>query len=295
MRVGGVTVVSTGRFLRIGEIFDEYWLQRELLPSYEVVIAELIKRGNRPDIFTFAQRVPDVGLAYNYYYDFDNYAVLSLSIYDEWLHRKIPRTTRQNIRASAKRGIVVRVSAYHDDYVGGIMSIYNETPVRAGKRFWHFGKNFETVKVENGTYAERSTFLAAFRGQEMVGFLKIVWDVHTAAIMQILSKTSARRCKPNNALLAEAVRQCCLRNVGYLLYGKFDYGQKLGDSLTKFKRNHGFIRMDVPRYHVPLTRRGSLALRLGLHKNLAERVPDPIAAPLRSFWAKLYNRLAREA
>ncbi len=232
VRVGGVTVISTGQFLRIGEIFDEYWLPRELLPSYDLVIAELIKRGDRPDIFTFAQRVPDVGLAYNYYHDFDNYAVLSLPIYDEWLQRKIPRTTRQNIRASAKRGIVVRVSAYHDDYVGGIMSIYNETPVRAGKRFWHFGKNFETVKAETGTYAERSTFLAAFRGQEMVGFLKIVWDVHTAGIMQILSKTSARPCRPNNALLAEAVRQCCLRNVGYLLYGNFDYGQKFGDSLT---------------------------------------------------------------
>jgi len=290
--VGGVSVVSKGRFLKTGQIFDEYWLQRALLPSYQAVIAELKNKKDRPDLFTFAQRVPDVDPAYGYYHEFDNYAVLSVSAYDEWLQKKIPAATRRNIRASAKRGIIIRDCAYDDDYVKGIMSIYNETPIRAGRRFWHFGKSFESVKAENGTYADRSTFLAAFRGEEMVGYLKIVWDVRTAAIMQILSKMSVSDGRPNNALMAEAVRQCCLRNVGYLLYEKFDYGNKVGDSLTRFKQNNGFSRMDVPRYYVPLTRTGALALGLGFHKNPAGRLPEWVAAPLRDLRTKWLERRA---
>ena len=178
---------------------------------------------------------------------------------------------------------------------GGIMSIYNETPIRAGRRFWHFGKSFETVKAENGTYAERSTYLAAYRGDEMVGYLKIVWDVDTAAIMQILSKMSFRDCKPNNALLSEAVRQCCLRSVSYLLYEAFDYGNKIGDSLTRFKQNNGFLRVNVPRYYVPLTNMGALALRFGFHKRPAQRVPEWIAAPVRDLRSKWHERHARRS
>lgn len=293
LQAAGATVVSEGRLLKIGRVFDEYWLERALLPSYDLLIAELKGRKDRPDIFTFTQRVPDVEPAYSYHSEPDNCAVLSLSTYNGWMQKTLPPPTRKNIRASIKRGITVRACSYDDDYVRGIMSIYNETPFRAGGRpFWHFGKDFAAVKAENATYSERSTYLAAFAGDEMVGYLKMVWDSHTAAIMQILSKLSARESRPNNALMAEAVRLCCDRNIKYLLYEKFDYGRKTGDSLTVFKRNHGFSRMDVPRYYVPLTMRGAVALRLRLHKRLADIVPERMAAPLRDLRARWY-RMAR--
>ena len=293
LTVCGVTVVSRGRFPRIGEIFDEYWLERDQLPDIELVIAELKNRKVKLDIFTFSQRVPETTPKHGFYSELDNYAVLPVSTHKEWLERQIPATTRRNIRASEKRGITVRVSAYDDDYVEGIMSIYNETPIRAGRRFWHFGKSFETTKAENGTYRERSTYLSAYRGDEMVGYLKIVWDAHTAAIMQILSKLSVRDCRPNNALLSEAVNQCAMRNVNHLLYEKFDYGNKVGDSLTRFKQSNGFCRMDVPRYYVPLTSMGVLALRLGIHKRLAERAPEWLAAPFRNLRTKWHERHAK--
>jgi hypothetical protein len=290
--VGGIIVASMAGFPKISEIFDECWLERSRLPPIEFVIAELRNKKDRPDIFTFAQRVPDAKPAYTYYHEFDNYAVLPISTYEDWFGRQILSSTRQMIRASEKRGTEVRVSVYDDNYIEGIMSIYNEIPFRRGKQFWHFGKSFEAVKAENGTYAERSTYLAAYCGDEMIGCLKIVWDADTASIMQLLSKISSRDRKPNNALLSEAVRQCCLRNVGYLLYGPFEYGNKIGDSLTRFKQSNGFSRMNVPRYYVPLTRTGALALRMGFHKKLAERVPEWIAAPLRDLRTKWYKRNA---
>ncbi len=275
-----------------GEIFDEYWLEREALPSYETLIRELRARGERPDIFTFAQRVPDADPVHTYYHELDNYAVLPLSTYDHWFQEQIPATTKRSIRASHKRGVSVRVCDYSDDYVRGISSIYNEMPVRAGRRFWHYGKDIESVQRENGTYAARSTYLAADCEGEMIGYLKVVWDKQTAAIMQILSKISLRDARPNNALMAEVVRQSCRRGVKYLLYEKFDYGKKRGESLTRFKENNGFIRMDVPRYYVPLSGRGVVALRLGLHRELKESVPEWVAAPLRNLREKWSDRSA---
>jgi hypothetical protein len=294
LRVHGVDVVLRGRLLRTGEVFDEYWLERETLPGVDALLDDLRKTTGRPDLFVFTQRVPDSAPQHPAYpMEWTNYAVLRLSSYEQWFERQIPAATRRNVRASEKRGVTVRVCNFDDAYVRGISGIFDETPVRAGRRYWHYGKDRETVRKENGTYAERSTFLGAFSGDDMVGYLKVVWDARTAAIMQILSKTTARDQRVNNALMAEAVRQACKRGVEYLLYESFDYGKKTGDSLTRFKQSNGFERMNVPRYFVPLTWKGATALRLGLHHNLKERVPEPLAARWRAWRSQWHER--REA
>ena len=288
--VGQVRVVKMGWFITTAQIFDEYWLEVDKLPNPHEVIRELKDMRDKPDLFTFAQRVPNVDPNFNFHTEWDNIAVLPISTYEYWFQKQISSATRRNVRASEKRGVIIRVAEYNEDYVRGIMSIYNESPYRQGRKFWHYGKEFESVKKENGTYAERSTFLAAFYQNEMIGYLKIVWDKQTAAIMQILSKIAFLDYRPNNALLAEAVRQCCYRGVKYLLYEKIVYNNKTNDSLTRFKQNNGFVRMDVPRYYVPLTNRGSMALHLGLHRGLKERVPDWIAAFLRDFRRRWYEK-----
>lgn len=146
------------------------------------------------------------------------------------------------------------------------------------------------MKRENGTYRSRSTYLSASIDGEFVGYLKIVWDRRTAAIMQILSKISVRNNRTNNALLAEAVRQCCERSVEYILYEKYTYGNKADHSLTQFKKNNGFIRIDLPRYYVPLTTVGEFALRLDLHRPFIEKLPEWTQAPVRRLRAKWYAR-----
>lgn len=161
------------------------------------------------------------------------------------------------------------------------MSIYNESPIRHRKTFWHYGKDFQTVKDENGTYSWRSTFLAAYFQNEIIGYLKIVWDKDVGAIMQILSKVEHLQLRPNNALLSEAVRQCENRKVKFLLYEKFNYGKKF-DSLTSYKQSNGFVRKNIPRYYIPLTKKGSLVLRFGLYKNIKEVLPERVIRPLRT-------------
>ncbi len=273
IQVDDYIVIVTGQAIKVAEIYDEYWLERKCMPDPVNTLNIIQESPLKADLFTFTQRVPDTEPRYAYPLEWDNYAVIPLSTYEEWLNKQISSMTRRNITASQKRGIEVRVSPYDDDYVKGIMSIYNETPIRQGRKFWHYGKEYSSVYKENGTYSERSIFLSAHYDNSMIGYMKVVLDESTAAIMQILSKIAYYDKRPNNALMATAVKECCKRNIKYLIYEKYIYGKKADSSLTEYKRSNGFIRMDVPRYYVPLSAKGKIAFRMGLHRNIKEKLP----------------------
>lgn len=273
-RLEDLVIVTSGRFVRVAEIFDEYWLPADSLPDPHNVLERLRNVDKKPDLFTFAQRVPDSKPLFDFHMEWDNVAVIPVSSYDTWFREQISSASRRNIRASEKKGMVIRTDQFDEKYIHGIMSIFDESPVRHGRKYWHYGKDFAAVQAENGTYRERSTFLGAYLKGEMIGYMKIVWDTRSAAIMQILSKMEFLDKRPNNALLSEAVRLCSERGVNHLLYERFVYGNKGEDSLTRFKESNGFVRMDLPRYYVPLTHKGSIALRLGLHRDPKDLVPQ---------------------
>lgn len=273
-RLDEVVIIVQGKFLKIAEIFDEYWLEADKLPDPDRVLPLLSAMDDKPDVFTFAQRVPHTEPRFDYQLEWDNVAVIPVSSHAVWSREQISPATRRNIRASEKKGVVVKEDCFNETYVRGIMSIFNESPVRHGRKYWHYGKEFSDVEAENGTYRDRSSFLGAYYNGEMIGYMKIVWDTHSAAIMQILSKMQFLDKRPNNALLSEAVKLCERRNVGYLQYEKFVYGSKGEDSLTRFKESNGFIRMNLPRYYVPLTVKGFLALHSGLHRSPKDLMPQ---------------------
>ena len=60
-------------------------------------------------------------------------------------------------------------------------------------------------------------------------------------------------------------------------------------ALGDFKRSNGFQRFDVPRYFVPLTAKGTLALRLGLNRGWKEAVPKQISKPLKKLRRRWYD------
>jgi hypothetical protein len=290
MHLDHVVVIMGGRFLKIAEIFDEYWIRAETLPDPNTVVARLASGCARPDLFTFAQRAPNSTPTYHFHTEWDNVAAIPISTHEHWLQKQISSASRRNVRGSEKKGVTVTVSGYDDAYIQGIMSIFNESPVRHGRKYWHYGKDFATVKAENGTYEDRSTYLGAYVGGEMIGYMKIVWDRDTAAIMQILSKMQYFDRRPNNAMLSEAVRLCAERGVGHLLYESFVYGNKVDSSLTRFKRDNGFVRMDLPRYYIPITAKGRAALRFGLHRSLKDRLPQRVTKALLELRDKWYER-----
>jgi hypothetical protein len=272
--VDGTVVVVSGSALRVAEVFDAYWLEAAKLPDPAHVVRQLAQVAQKPDIFAFTQRAPETHPMFPFHFELENVAAIPISTHEEWFQKQISSASRRNIRTSEKKGVTIRVCAFDEAYVRGIMSVSDESPIRAGRRYWHYGKDFATVEREQGTYRERATFLAAYVGDEMIGYLKMVWDTHTAAIMQIVSKMQFRDRRPNNALLSEAVKQCVARGVQHLLYERYVYGTKEDSSLTRFKRENGFVRIDLPCYYVPLTIKGRLALAAGLHRNVKDRLPQ---------------------
>src|SRR5438309_7834027 len=124
----------------------------------------------------------------------------------------------------------------HDDLCRVIWVVYNESSVRQGKRNYHFGKDIETVRREEATFLDRSIFVGALLGEELIGFVKLVTDegCTQANLMNIVSMMKHRDKAPTNALIAESVRACARRGISYLLYQNFTYGNKKPDSLTNF-------------------------------------------------------------
>ncbi len=54
--------------------------------------------------------------------------------------------------------------------------MYNETPMRQGKRFPHYGMTMERAREYAGTFLDRSIYVGAFVGDVMIGFIKLTTD-----------------------------------------------------------------------------------------------------------------------
>ena len=279
----------SGRLLRIARLDADLY---HYLSDPEPTIDRLRSFPERIDIFTFMQGLPDSKPKYKYPMEWDNLAVLPISTYEHWWNKQIRSITKNRTKQAEKKGIVIREVQFDEQLARGIWEIYNESPVRQGRRFPHYGKDLDTVYKDTATYLDYSTFIGAYQGEELVGFIKMVADEEgvQAGLMNILSKLRHKDKAPTNALLAQAVKSCAGRGISYLVYNNYTYGNKGSDGLVDFKERNGFQRVDIPRYYVPLTRFGSMALRMGFHHRLIDRFPESIAAKLRELRKHMYNR-----
>jgi hypothetical protein len=289
MNICGREVRMQGRLCRVAHVdADDY----KFLADPEPAIAELRQSKIRIDLFTFLQKLPDTEPKYAYPFEWDNMAVLPISTFEQWWNKQIGFKARNKAKQAEKKGLVIREAQFDDAFARGIWEIYNETPVRQGRRFPHFGKDFETVRDMSATYLDSSVFIGAFDGEKLVGFIKLTMDDAgtQAGIMHIVSMLQYRDKAPTNALVAQAVRSCADRHICHLVYSKFAYGKKATSSLSDFKERNAFQRIDIPRYYVPLTRWGSAALAMGLHHRLIDRLPESVAAKLRELRSSWYQR-----
>jgi len=297
VKVCGEDIRVEGRLIRIARLeADSY----EFLEDPPTAIASLREANARIDLFTFMQRLPETTPRFDYPLEWDNVAAVPVSTFEQWWNHQINFKVRNKVRLAEKRGVSVRAVPFDDAFVRGISEIYNESPVRQGRRFRHYGKDLESIRQESGTFREHTVFFGAFLEDRMVGFAKLVSDTARgqAGLMQILSMNRHRDKAPTNALVAAAVRSCADRGIPYLVYSQFAYGKKRRDSLSDFKEANGFTKIEIPRYYVPLTIMGRLALRWGLHHTLADRVPETVAARLRRLRMRWYARrleVAKEA
>jgi hypothetical protein len=262
------------------------------LEDPETILDGLRGSRARVDLFTFTQRLPNTKPLFRYPMEWDNFAAIPISTFEDWWTKQLGFKARNKAKQAEKKGVVLREVPFSEDLVRGISEIYNECPIRQGRRFPHFGKDVETIHREEATYLESSIFIGAFLGDRLIGFIKILIDETgtQAGLLNIVSLISERDKAPTNALVASAVKACAARGIPYLTYSNFSYGKKQSDSLSDFKERNAFQRIEVPRYYVPLTMLGQAALRLGLHHRLSERIPEPLAVRFREFRDAWYKR-----
>jgi hypothetical protein len=271
-----------GRLPRIARLRDEYYVEA---PAPQRLIPALQQAGGA-DVLTFVQPIDDPQPHHPWPLSFDEMAALRVSSFEHWFERQLTTKPRNKLRKAWKSGVQVSVAPFDDALVAGIMDIYNESPLRQGKPNRHYGKDFDTVRREHATFLDRSEFLCARAGGELLGFAKLTHAPRCSTVMNIIAKVSARDRAPMNALIAQCVERTAARDIPLLNYGI--WGRR---GLNEFKTANGFECVRVPRYHVALTAAGALALRLGLHRGLKERLPEAWIVRAADARARLYERL----
>ena len=269
-------MVTKRVFARVASDIGEY--ERDIMPS-DNFLEKLSMR--EIDIFTFIERkwccsIPNPSKGW--VKTEDNVALLHITSFDDWW-KNAGKKTRNMVRKAEKSGVVTRIVEPNEKLAEGIWRIYNETPIRQERSFPHYGQSIESVTA-GVLCAQNSTFIGAYLQDKLVGFIQLVHGDNIAVIAQILSLQEHFEKAINNALIAEAVKACMEKKVGWVMYGRIGNHP----SLDKFKESNGFTKFPLTRYYVPLTMKGRIAIRLRLNQNTKDTLPQPIKNKLFPFY-----------
>lgn len=286
LKIDNKVLVLEGKFPKIARIRDEWF---EDVENPDLIIEALKKVDLKPDLFTFVQRPPEIDPKYDYYMEKQKLTALHITTFNDWWEKQLPSETRKKAKRAAKRGVDIRIAEFNDELVRGISGLFNDSPVRQGKPFWHYGKSFETVKKEMSLDLERCDFIGAYHNQELVGMVKLLYAGKIAEPVTILSKGAYQDKYVNNALIAKAVEMCAKKGIAYFFYGPY---WKRG-SMADWLRRHGFERMQVPRYYIPLTMKGAFILKARLHRSIKEMIPEKVIVQLINLRTNWYLRKYR--
>ncbi len=269
-----------GKFIRLARPAEEWYLDVDQPEDWVGRI-----RGKLPaDIFTFWQRLPATSPRFNYPMEWESIAALPITTYDDWFKNKIDENARRAIRKSEKKGLILKRAGFDHSFIEGMTRVFNETPVRQGRRFPHYGKDHLTVEREFSRYLFREILVGAYYRGEVVGFVFLAKAGQYAVLGQIISMLAHRDKFPNNALIAKAVSVCIEENIPYLVYSLWGRG-----SLAEFKRRNGFKEIKLPRYYIPLNPLGKLALFLRLHRKASALLPERTLLNLIDLRSKMYS------
>ena len=265
MLVDNIEIAVKGRVLKTA------WLRHEKFQFSDdpLRLIEKLRQG-RPvaDLFTFVQDTNDQRSYPGFVKELEGESFLAVTTHEEWW-KGLDFKVRNKIRKAQKNGVELRPATLTDEFVKGVESIYNESPVRQGRKFLHYGKSFATIKEDLSSFPECTFFIGAYYQSELIGFMKLFEGDNVLRTVHIIAKLCHRDKPVMDALISRAVEICEQKKVGYLNYGSWT-----GGGLGEFRIKHGFKRLDMPRYFVPLTGAGRLMLKLGLHHRLRDRLPE---------------------
>lgn len=294
LQVGNTQVITTGRLLQLARVRSEEMMELELDNPmvYCKALTHQHRELPRADIFTFTQKIPNTYPRYSYYMERESVAAITLHSFAQWW-QELPQETRKNVRRSAKRGVLTRVTPFDDSLIEDIRSVNDDTPVRQGTLNAYYAQSAEDTRRRYSEFLGRCDFICAYAGHEMIGFLHLVYRGDVAAILNLTVKPTQSDKRPANALMAAAVEQCAARKLSHITYGLYNYGNKQDSPLRTFKIRNGFNEILIPRYFVPLTAWGRFCVTTKLHRGLVGVLPHPAIIALgrvRTLWYDFIQR-----
>jgi hypothetical protein len=290
LKIGEKTIVRKGSWLKIAYVEAEEWSETEV--GDPEVFVKALKEEKSPDlhadIFTFSQKLPNVQPRYHYPRELESVAAIRIHSFKEWWD-SLPQESRKNVRRSQKRGVTIEVRKLDDCLLKDLVELNNDSPVRQGKQYTHFGKTLEQVTKDQADFLDHCDYICAYHEEQLVGVVKLIYRGDIASILTFLSKASHNDKRPANALMAKVVEICEEKKLSHITFGLFNYGNKRDTSLRDFKIRNGFQEILVPRYFVPLTVKGMLGVKLRLHRGLVGLLPHNVISLLIDVRARLYK------
>jgi hypothetical protein len=278
LRVPSLTVrnsriIIPREWLGIAYVHDEDWCEDEVQLDPDHYVARIRRDSTKANLFTFTQSLPNTKPLPDYYFEWDNVAAIPLSSYDDWWNNRLSRKTRQEVCRAKRFGVETATVPFTDGLIRDIATLFQQIPKKQGRTFSHFRKDESTLRNELSAFIERSEFIGAYVGKTLIGYIKLVLTSNRAGIMNLVTADQYYDLRPGNALLAHAIQSCCARKLQFLVYGKYQYGNKASSSMAEFKRRNGFEKVEIPRYYVPLNIKGVIIQRLRLHRRLLGLLP----------------------
>ena len=275
-------IILVGGFMKTARLKDEWY---GVVENPESLIKALRQNNVKADLFTFWQKLPDTERKYSFYMEYEELAAIPIQSYDNWFQKQISYGERKAIRKSERKGVIVAVTEFNDALVSGIKDIFNETPIRQGRPYSHYGEDFECIKRELSKDVDKCEFIGAYYEDELIGFIQLGYAGACAIPFGMVAKIAHRDKEPQTALIAKSVRICESKKIPYILYGAWLRGG-IGD----YKERIGCIKVSVPRYYVPLSIKGKIALNLKIHKGLVRLLPEHTKDYLMNLRTKWYTK-----
>jgi hypothetical protein len=289
MFIDQTEVSVTGKLFRIARLRHEWC---DFLDEPAAFIEKLKSGPPAADLFTFLQEAHRPRPEFPFYRETVGASLLTIASFDDWwdhLHFK----ARNKARKAHKAGVEIRPAQLNDDFIRGVEKIYHESPLRQGRRFTHYGKDFAAIKDDLASFPEQSDFTGAYYKGELAGFMKLFEGNGILRLIHIIALLAHRDKCVMDALIAHAVKICDEKGLAHLHYG--DWASR---GLGTFRAKYNFRRHDCPRYFVPLTPRGKFMLGFRLHRPLRERLPqswrDRLVG-LRNHWNAVRYGMSRDA
>lgn len=280
-------IIKIGGFIKTAKLKDEWY---DAVENPESLIEELKIKNFKADILTFRQKLPEIEPKYDYYMEYEDLAAIPIESYDNWFQKQISYGERKAIRKANRKGVIVKVTEFTDELVNGIEEIFNETPIRQGRPYTHYGEDFDTVKHKLSPSLGRCDFIGAYYESELIGFIQLGYAGTYAIPFGMVGKIAHRDKEPQTALIAKTIEICAEKGIPYLVYGSWLRGG-IGD----YKKRIGCIKVSVPRYYIPLSIKGKTAIYFRIHNGIWRILPEKTVDYLKSLRNQWYSKINLKA